>query len=54
VGIWHETYQVERAESMYVGMPVSGLAKATSSAPVGSRSDRAAQRMSEGRTPRAE
>ena len=54
VGIWHETYQVERAESMYVGMPPSGLAAATSSVPVGSRSDRAAQRMSEGRTPRAE
>lgn len=30
VGIWHETYVVDRAESMYVGMPLSGLAKATS------------------------
>ncbi|MCC9193074.1 DUF4188 domain-containing protein [Arthrobacter sp. zg-Y916] len=39
VGIWHETFPVDRAESMYVGMPVSGLAKATASlpAPDGSR-----------------
>lgn len=29
VGIWHETYVVDRAESMYVGMPLAGLAKAT-------------------------
>ncbi|MET4061289.1 hypothetical protein ABIB35_002859 [Arthrobacter sp. UYP6] len=29
VGIWHETYVVDRAESMYVGMPATGLAKAT-------------------------
>ncbi|WP_104102907.1 DUF4188 domain-containing protein [Arthrobacter sp. 08Y14] len=29
VGIWHETYVVDRAESMYVGMPTTGLAKAT-------------------------
>lgn len=34
VGIWHETYVVDRAESMYVGMPAVGLAKATSSQPV--------------------
>ncbi|MFZ3452835.1 DUF4188 domain-containing protein [Arthrobacter sp. 7Tela_A1] len=39
VGIWHETFPVERAESMYVGMPVSGLAQATANrpAPDGSR-----------------
>lgn len=29
VGIWHETFVVDRAESMYVGMPLTGLAKAT-------------------------
>lgn len=29
VGIWHETFVVDRAESMYVGMPLAGLAKAT-------------------------
>ena len=50
VGIWHETFQVERAESMYVGMPTSGLAKATASVPVGSHVDRARERMAEGRT----
>jgi hypothetical protein len=54
VGIWHETFQVERAETMYVGMPVTGLARATESVPVGSRADRAAQRMTEGRTARSE
>ena len=52
VGIWHETFQVERAESMYVGMPSRGLAAATSSVAVGSRSDRAAQRIADGGTPR--
>ena len=54
VGIWHETYQVDRAETMYVGMPTFGLAKATHSVPVGSRADKAAQRMAEGRTARTE
>ena len=50
VGIWHETFQTERAESMYVAMPVSGLAKATRSVPVGSRTDRARDRYASGRT----
>ncbi|SDR68783.1 protein of unknown function [Friedmanniella luteola] len=45
VGIWHETYLVERAESMYVGTPPMGLAAATSSVPVGPRSERARQRL---------
>ena len=49
VGIWHETYVVERAESMYVGMPPTGLAKATQAVEVGRRSDRAADRLAEGR-----
>lgn len=50
VGIWHETFVVERAESIYVGMPLSGLARATASVPVGRRSDRARQRLASGRT----
>ena len=45
VGIWHETYVVERAESIYVGMPVSGLAAATSAVPVASRGETATERM---------
>ena len=45
VGIWHETYLVERAESIYFGMPVSGLAAATSSVPVARRGETAAQRL---------
>ncbi|HEX3197877.1 MAG TPA: DUF4188 domain-containing protein [Propionibacteriaceae bacterium] len=45
VVIWHETYVVERAESIYSGMPVSGLAAATSSVPVARRGERAAQRL---------
>ena len=44
VGIWHETYAVDRAESVYVGMPVSGLAKATANQPVPDGS-RAADRL---------
>ena len=31
VGIWHETYQVARAETIYAGTPTMGLAKATDS-----------------------
>ncbi len=51
VGIWHETYLVDRAETMYVGVPVSGLAKATEAVAVTSRSDRARDRSASGRTP---
>ena len=45
VGIWHETYVVERAESIYAGMPVSGLAAATSSVPVARRGESAKERL---------
>jgi hypothetical protein len=45
VGIWHETYVVERAESIYSGMPVSGLAAATSIVPVARRGETAAERL---------
>ncbi|ARC58137.1 hypothetical protein AS850_13720 [Frondihabitans sp. 762G35] len=50
VGIWHETYLVDRAETMYVGVPVSGLAKATEAVAVTRRSDRASDRSDAGRT----
>jgi hypothetical protein len=45
VGIWHETYVVERAASAYFGMPVSGLAAATSLVPVVRRGERATERL---------
>ena len=45
VGIWHETYVVERAESIYSGMPASGLAAATSIVPVARRGETARQRL---------
>jgi hypothetical protein len=48
VGIWHETFVVERSESVYVGMPTVGLAAATEAVPVGRRGDRAAQRLAQG------
>jgi hypothetical protein len=48
VGIWHETYQVARAESIYSGTPTMGLAKATEIVPVQPRRDRAAARLSAG------
>ena len=50
VGIWHETFQVDRAESIYAGMPVSGLAKATGAIPVGRRGERAKERYQAGGT----
>lgn len=34
VGIWHETYQVKAAESIYKGTPPMGLARATQHVPV--------------------
>ncbi len=46
VGIWHETYQVAKAESMYVDLPPTGLAKATSGRPVSARLDQARSRLS--------
>ncbi|GAA3636451.1 DUF4188 domain-containing protein [Microlunatus ginsengisoli] len=48
VGIWHETYQVARAESIYAGAPTMGLAKATEVVPVQPRGDRAAARLAAG------
>ena len=50
VGIWHETYLVDRAETVYVGMPPSGLAKATGAVPVGRRGERSRDRLAVGRT----
>jgi hypothetical protein len=47
VGIWHETFVVDRAESIYVGMPLTGLAKATTAVPVTARSDRATDRLTD-------
>jgi hypothetical protein len=44
VGIWHETFTVAKAESIYVGLPPSGLAKATTLVPVTPRLDRARDR----------
>jgi len=50
VGIWHETYEVARAESIYVGMPATGLGRATSLVPVGRHADRAVARLGTGAT----
>ncbi|MET3920312.1 DUF4188 domain-containing protein [Arthrobacter sp. UYEF20] len=45
VGIWHETFQVNRAESMYVSMPAQGLGQATELVLVGPRGERAQDRL---------
>lgn len=45
VGVWHETFEVARAESVYVDLPVLGLAAATEAHPVTDRLDRAADRL---------
>ena len=50
VGVWHETYVVARAESMYVAMPASGLAAATSVVPVTGSATHARDRLADGRT----
>ncbi|MCC2028546.1 DUF4188 domain-containing protein [Microbacterium sp. YMB-B2] len=50
MGVWHETFLVERAESIYVSTPLMGLPKATELVEVGRRGDRARARFEEGRT----
>jgi len=50
VGIWHETYVVDRAESVYASMPTTGLARATSLVPVRRNADRAVARLASGAT----
>lgn len=45
VGVWHETFPVDGAESMYVGTPPLGLAKAVGTRLVGPRSARARDRQ---------
>lgn len=50
VGIWHETYVVERAETIYVATPSMGLPRATETVPITSRHDRARARVADGRT----
>ncbi|MDU0346862.1 DUF4188 domain-containing protein [Microbacterium sp. KSW2-29] len=50
VGIWHETYVVNRAETIYVDTPAMGLPKATAVVPISSRHDRARARVADGRT----
>ncbi|WP_426997902.1 DUF4188 domain-containing protein [Pseudarthrobacter sp. N5] len=47
IGVWHETYQVPAAgvEVVYNGMPLFGLAKATTHVPIGTGSNTAKQRM---------
>jgi hypothetical protein len=48
VGIWHETYAVPAGahESIYVAMPPTGLARATSVVPVARRGETARERLS--------
>lgn len=48
VGVWHETYLVDRAESMYVDTPVSGLSAATEAVSI--TREHARDRMAAGRT----
>ena len=45
VGIWHETYLVDRAETVYCGMLPSGLAAATEAVPVARRGETAHERL---------
>ncbi|MGH3584977.1 MAG: DUF4188 domain-containing protein [Pseudonocardia sp.] len=50
VGVWHETFLVERAESMFVGTPAMALPKATKIVPVEKRYHRARARLADGAT----
>lgn len=50
VGIWHETYMVQRAdyEAIYSNMPLFGLAKATEHVPAIGRRETARRRLMRG------
>ena len=50
VGIWHETFTVAAAESLYVGTPRMGLPAATTLRPVEKRHHRARARLADGGT----
>lgn len=50
VGVWHETYVVQSAESMYVNTPLSGLAAATRRVAVTAAADRARDRLANPRS----
>lgn len=52
VGLWHETYAVPagRYETLYGNMPPYGLGAAHGTEPAARRGERAAERMSAGRT----
>ena len=50
VGVWHETFLVDTAESVYVSTKRMGLAKATELVEVRRRHDRAQARFTDGRT----
>jgi hypothetical protein len=47
VGVWHETFPVSGAESIYVSTPLQGLAKATGLRPVTGRMNTARQRIAD-------
>ena len=48
VGVWHETYPVRGAESIFVDTPSMGLAAAVGAIPVTGRLDRARDRLAAG------
>ncbi len=50
VGVWHETFPVDHAESIYVNSPVQGLARATGIRPVTGSMQTARQRMARRRS----
>jgi fumigallin biosynthesis monooxygenase-like protein len=50
VGVWHETFQVSSAESVYVNLPAIGLARATDIVPVARKGDGARERLGRGQT----
>lgn len=47
VGIWHETFEVARAESIYVGMTPTGLGAALGTVRVGAGAETSAQRLAQ-------
>lgn len=50
IGVWHETYRVAAAESIYVDTPPMGLGAATGLVEIGRRHDRARARLEDGAT----
>jgi hypothetical protein len=51
IGLYHETYKIEKDESLYINMPIYGLAKAFEHVPITKELNTARKRMEKTNSP---